>query len=52
MQSTGFKKAVLSGIAGTIAMTALTYMAPFMGMPEMNIPKMLSDFMSVPIIVG
>lgn len=52
MQPTDFKKAILAGIAGTIAMTALTYMAPLMGMPEMNIPKMLGGFMSVPVIIG
>ena len=33
-------------------MTALTYMAPLMGFPEMNIPKMLGDFMSVSVVVG
>ena len=52
MQSADFKQAILAGIAGTIAMTMLTFMAPLMGIPEMNIPKMLGDFMSVPVIVG
>ena len=52
MQKPIITKALLAGVAGTIAMTMLTYMAPIMGLPEMNIPKMLSGFMGVPIVVG
>ena len=52
MQQHNFGKAVGAGIAGTVMMTMLTFMAPLMGMPEMNIPKMLADFMGFPIVVG
>lgn len=45
-------KAVAAGIAGTIVMTAFAMIAPLMGMPEMNIPRMLADFMGFPVIVG
>jgi uncharacterized membrane protein YagU involved in acid resistance len=33
--------AILSGLAGTLVMTALMYMAPAMGMPKMDIIGML-----------
>ncbi|MBI3587259.1 MAG: DUF2938 family protein [Ignavibacteriales bacterium] len=52
MQKPNHTKALLAGVAGTVAMTMLTFIAPMMGMPEMNIPKMLSGFMSVPIVAG
>lgn len=41
-----FKKAVLAGIAGTIAMTiAATFVAPMMGLPKMDVPGMLASVM-------
>jgi len=52
MQKPNLTKALLAGVLGTIAMTMLTYIAPMMGMPEMNIPQMLSGFMGVPIVAG
>ena len=52
MQKPNLAKALLAGVVGTIAMTMLTYIAPMMGMPEMNIPQMLSGFMGVPIVAG
>lgn len=52
MQKINLTKALLAGVAGTVAMTVLTFIAPMMGGPEMNIPQMLADFMSVPVIVG
>ena len=52
MQKPNLTKALLAGVGGTIAMTMLTYIAPMMGMPEMNIPQMLSGFMGVPIVAG
>src|SRR3990172_311455 len=52
MQKPNLTKALLAGVVGTIAMTMLTYIAPIMGMPEMNIPQMLSGFMGVPIVAG
>lgn len=52
MQKPNLTKALLAGVVGTIAMTMLTYIAPMLGMPEMNIPQMLSGFMGVPIVAG
>lgn len=43
---------VLAGMAGTIVMTIVTLLAPFMGLPKMSPPEMLSSMMGFPIIVG
>lgn len=47
-----FGKSIAAGISGTIAMTLLMIMAPLMGLPEMNIGKMLSSFMGIPEALG
>jgi uncharacterized membrane protein len=52
MQLNNLSKAVLAGVVATVVMTMVMVMAPFMGMPEMNIGKMLGEFMGVPAIVG
>lgn len=39
------KKAIVAGLSGTAVMTALMLMAPMMGMPPMNIGKMLGSMM-------
>ena len=52
MNKPNLSRAVGAGIAGTIVMTLFAMMAPVMGMPEMNIPRMLADFMSFPVVVG
>jgi len=52
MRNISIPKAVISGILATLVMTILTFIAPMMGMPEMNIPKMLSSTMGLPIIAG
>ncbi len=52
MQKPDFLKAVLAGIAGTIAMTMLILAAPMMGMPPMDIAGMLADFMKMSVILG
>lgn len=52
MEQTNLLKAIMAGVAGTIVMTMMTMVAPMMGMPEMDIPKMLGNFMGVPVIVG
>jgi len=52
MQKTNLTKALLAGVAGTAAMTMLTYLAPMMGMPKMDIPEMLSGFMGLPVVAG
>jgi hypothetical protein len=41
-------KTILSGIVATIVMTLFTMLAPMMGMPEMNPPKLLSGMLGVP----
>ncbi|CAN5530220.1 hypothetical protein BH10BAC5_BH10BAC5_04970 [soil metagenome] len=52
MKNLNLSKAILAGVLGTIAMTIFAMMAPLMGMPEMNIPKMLSGAMGLPIVAG
>lgn len=46
------QKAIIGGIAGTVAMTMVTLIAPMMGMPKMSPPEMLSMMMGFPIVVG
>jgi len=46
------EKAVLAGLAGTAAMTALMLMAPMMGMPPMNIGAMLGSAMGGNVVLG
>ena len=46
-------RAVLAGIGGTIAMTAVAvWVAPLMGMPAMNPANMLADAMGVILLIG
>ncbi len=45
-------KAVLAGLAGTAAMTAVMLMAPAMGMPPMDIGKMLASKMGGIVPLG
>lgn len=52
MQQTSILRAIWAGIAGTAAMTTLMLMGPLMGMPDMNIGKMLSGVMGTPIAIG
>lgn len=52
MKKQNVLKAVGAGVTATIAMTIMTMIAPMMGMPEMNIPKMVSGFMGMPIGLG
>ena len=52
MGNVDFKKLIFAGVAGTTAMTAVMFMAPMMGMPEMNIGKMLSMQMGMPEMAG
>ena len=52
MNKPNLTKALGAGIAGTIVMTLFAATAPLMGMPEMNVPEMLSGFMGVPTIAG
>ena len=50
--TTKIQKALVGGIAGTAAMTMVTFIAPMMGMPKMSPPAMLSMMMGFPIVVG
>ena len=43
---------LVAGIAGTVAMTVLTFMGPYMGLPEMTQAGMLSMMMGVSMTVG
>ncbi|OGU74699.1 MAG: hypothetical protein A3H45_13335 [Ignavibacteria bacterium RIFCSPLOWO2_02_FULL_55_14] len=52
MQEHNLTKTLLAGIIATVAMTVLTFVAPMMGMPEMDIPRMLSSFMGMPVVAG
>ena len=52
MGKVDFKKLIIAAVAGTAAMTAFMFMAPMMGMPEMNIGKMLSMQMGMPEMAG
>lgn len=45
-------KTAVAGVAGTVAMTALTMVAPMMGMPKMSPPDMLSGMMNAPVFLG
>lgn len=45
-------KAVLGGLAGTAAMTALMLAAPMMGLPPMNIGRMLGSAMGGVVALG
>jgi hypothetical protein len=40
--------AIIAGLAGTGVMTAMMMMAPKMGMPEMDIPQLLSSMFGAP----
>ena len=46
------KRAVIGGIAGTVAMTVLMLTAPAMGLPPMNVGAMLGSAMGGSLILG
>ena len=52
MKNSIIKKSIVAGVLGTLAMTVFAAMAPLMGMPEMNVPKMLSGTMGLPVFFG
>ena len=55
MGNVDFKKVVIAGASGIIAMTALMFMAPMMGMPDMNMGHMLgpgNPMMPMPVFMG
>lgn len=52
MKNSTIVKSIIAGVLGTLAMTVFAAMAPLMGMPEMNVPKMLSGTMGLPVFFG
>jgi hypothetical protein len=46
------KQSLISGITGTAVMTAIMFIAPMLGMPEMNPAAMLAGMMGVPVTIG
>lgn len=52
MKNSILVKAIIAGALGTLAMTIFAAMAPLMGMPEMNVPEMLSGTMGLPVVFG
>lgn len=51
MKPVNLPRAVVAGLAGTVAMTAMTLIAGLMGV-KMDIPAMLSGFMHLPLAAG
>ena len=47
-----FVRSIIAGIVATAVMTAFMYMAPLMGMPEMNPAQMLSGMLGVSVAIG
>jgi hypothetical protein len=52
IMATKLQRAVIGGIAGTAAMTMVIFLAPFIGMPKMSPPAMLSMMTGLPILAG
>lgn len=46
------RKIVLAGVTGTAAMTVLMLVAPMMGMPPMNVGRMLGSVMGGSVVLG
>lgn len=45
-------KSILAGIVGTLVMTMIILVAPYMGMPKMSPPAMVAGMLGMPILVG
>ncbi len=52
MKSLNILSAIAAGVIATIAMTVMMMMGPMMGLPKMEIAKMLSMFMGLPLWAG
>jgi len=46
------QKTIVAGIVGTAIMTVVMYLAPLMGLPEMNAAAMLSGMTGLPLAFG
>lgn len=49
---TKISQALMGGIIGTAAMSLVMFISPFLGMPKMSPPRMLSTMMGASTIVG
>ena len=49
---TKISQAFMGGIIGTAAMSLVMFISPFLGMPKMSPPRMLSTMMGASTIVG
>ena len=45
-------KTITGGIVATLVMSIVMFVAPFMGLPKMSPPEMLSSMLSIPIAIG
>lgn len=45
-------KTLVSGLAATAVMSLVMYLAPMMGLPEMNAAAMLAGMMGMPLVAG
>jgi len=46
------QQAIIGGIVATIVMTLIMFIAPMMGMPKMNPPKLLGAMMGFSVTIG
>jgi len=46
------QQTIIGGLAATLVMTMIMFLAPMMGLPKMNTGQMLSMMLGVPIVVG
>lgn len=52
MKQFSLSRAIIAGLIATAVITMMMLMAPLMGMPEMNIGRMLAGFMGIPSALG
>jgi hypothetical protein len=50
--NTTVQRTVLAGVAGTIIMSIIMFLAPMMGLPEMDAAAMLAGMMGFPLAIG
>ncbi|MHB1048732.1 MAG: DUF6789 family protein [Bacteroidota bacterium] len=50
--NTTVQRTILAGVAGTIVMSIIMFLAPMMGLPEMDAAAMLAGMMGAPIVIG
>ncbi|MBK5213833.1 MAG: hypothetical protein JJE55_09270 [Flavobacteriaceae bacterium] len=49
---TNVSKSIVAGIVGTLVMTMVILVAPYMGMPKMSPPAMVAGMLGMPMLVG